>query len=111
MLGTTWGSDAGGNFTLPDLRGRVIAGQDDMGGSSANRLTGQSGGVNGDTLAAAGGAETHSLAASEIPDNNTISPIAPGSGATAFAIAGHTGTGGAHNNVQPTIIANYIIKT
>ena len=25
--------------SLPDLRGRVIAGQDDMGGSSANRLT------------------------------------------------------------------------
>lgn len=111
VLGTTYGSDAGGNFTLPDLRGRVVAGQDDMGGSSANRLTGQTGGVNGDTLAATGGDEIHALLAAQIPNNDTASPIAPGSGATAFAVAGHTGTGSAHNNVQPTIILNYIIKT
>lgn len=42
-----------------DLRGRVVAGKDDMGGVSANRLTGLSGGLNGDTMGAVGGAETH----------------------------------------------------
>ena len=35
-------------FNLPDLRGRVVAGKDDMGGVSANNLTDQSGGLNGD---------------------------------------------------------------
>lgn len=50
-----------------DLRGRVAAGKDDMGGSSADRLTGQSGGVNGDTLAATGGDETHSLTQAQLP--------------------------------------------
>ena len=61
-IGTTYGTgDGSSTFNLPDLRGRVIAGQDDMGGSSANRLTNQSGGLNGDTLGATGGAETRDL--------------------------------------------------
>ena len=47
-----WPGDGSSTFNLPDLRGRAIAGQDDMGGSSANRLTGQTGGVNGDILVA-----------------------------------------------------------
>lgn len=64
-LSTTYGAADGTHFTLPDLRGRVVAGQDDMGGSSANRLTGQSNGVDGDTLGAAGGAETHTLFTAE----------------------------------------------
>jgi microcystin-dependent protein len=77
-LGTTYG--AGDNvttFNLPDLRGRVIAGKDDMGGSSANRLTNQSGGLNGDTLGATGGAETSTLAALNLP-NITITLTDPG---------------------------------
>jgi microcystin-dependent protein len=67
-ISTTYGTgDGSTTFNLPDLRGRVVAGQDDMGGSSANRLTGVSGSVDGDTLGAAGGAETHTLALTEIP--------------------------------------------
>lgn len=66
ILGETYGSGNGvTTFNLPDLRGRVIAGKDDMGGTSANRLTNQSGGLNGDTLGASGGAETHTLTTSE----------------------------------------------
>lgn len=65
-LSTTYGEgDGSTTFNLPDLRGRVVAGQDDMGGTSANRLTNQSGGLNGDTLGATGGAETHTLTAAE----------------------------------------------
>ena len=67
VIGSTYGSDSGGNFTLPDLRGRVVAGQDDMGGSSANRLTDQSGGLDGDTLGDTGGAETHTLTTAQVP--------------------------------------------
>ena len=48
VLGTTYGAGdgtatSGTTFNLPDLRGRTIAGQDDMGGSAASRLTGDNG--------------------------------------------------------------------
>jgi microcystin-dependent protein len=70
-VGTTYGAgDGSTTFNLPDLRGRVVAGKDDMGGSSANRLTNQSGGLNGDALGASGGAEMHTLQTSEIPSHN-----------------------------------------
>lgn len=66
-IGTTYGSgDGSTTFNVPDLRGRVIAGQDDMGGTSANRLTNQSGGLDGDTLGATGGAETHTLTEAQL---------------------------------------------
>ena len=48
------------------MRGRVVAGQDDMGGASANRLTDQSGGLNGDTLGDTGGSETHTLTTAQL---------------------------------------------
>jgi len=127
-ISTTYGSgDGSTTFNLPDLRGRVIAGQDDMGGSSANRLTDQSGGLNGDTLGDTGGSETHTLTTAEMPAHThdvsgTVSSVSTGgaaSGAQTFVNAVNTTTGtststggdGAHNNVQPTIILNYIIKT
>ena len=43
------------------LRGRVVAVQDNMGGSSIDRLTNQAGGVDGETLGVTGGAEIHTL--------------------------------------------------
>jgi microcystin-dependent protein len=67
-IGVTYGIGNGTTtFTLPDLRGRVIAGKDDMGGVSANRLTGLSGGINGDTLGGTGGTESNTLVAGQIP--------------------------------------------
>lgn len=141
-LGTTYGAGNGSTtFNLPDLRGRVVAGQDDMGGSSANRLTGQSGGVDGDTLGAVGGDEEHTLTKAQMPAHghdiwsssgfytqdtwgmfytqrqNYVSATNVGSGSyganngQGVQIIENTGGGGAHNNVQPTIILNYIIKT
>jgi len=136
-IGTTYGSGSGGSgdFSIPDLRGRVVAGQDDMGGSSANRLTDQTGGLNGDTLGDTGGSETHTLTAvqlaehTHIPNRTNEANLASGSNTTGLSRSG-TGnvgvdanagplanssgvdiTGGqAHNNVQPTIILNYIVK-
>lgn len=67
-IGATYDNGCSGTeFGIPDLRGRVIAGQDDMGGSSANRLTGLSNGVNGDTLGASGGLESFTLATGNLP--------------------------------------------
>lgn len=58
VIGTTYGAVDGTHFTIPDKRGRTTAGKDDMGGVSANRLTTP---INGDTLGAAGGAESVAL--------------------------------------------------
>jgi len=156
VIGTAHGAgDGSTTFNLPDCRGRVVAGKDDMGGSSANRLTNQSGGLNGATLGATGGAETHELTEGQLPahthgagtyetasggahthnleiptkanesgsggiaagsdssaGNVTVSAGAQSSGAHTHTISGSsgsTGSGTAHNNVQPTIVFNKII--
>lgn len=123
VIGNTFGGTNNTDFVVPDLRGRVVAGQDDMGGSSANRLTGASGGVNGDTFGAAGGLETHTLQTTEIPSHSHNVPANTQAVGGAVSVAAsnnqaaggnvtstNTGGGGAHNNVQPTIILNKIIK-
>lgn len=132
-IGTTYGTgDGSSTFNLPDLRGRTVAGQDDMGGSSSNRLTSP---INGDTLGAAGGAENHTITVAELPahthggggtisvpagvnstDGAVFGLVAVNSNGNpqSFTVSGNTGSvgsGTAHNNVQPTIILNYIIKT
>ena len=142
LVGTTYGSgDGSSTFNIPDLRGRVIAGQDDMGGSSANRLTNQTGGVDGDTLGGTGGEEGQTLTTSQLASHSHFGANYGGTG-TAYlnaadqkimangndggassyhffrttdtpntATTSDSGGGTAHNNVQPTIILNYIIKT
>ena len=124
VLSTTYGGDGGTTFGLPDLRGRVVAGKDNMGGSTASRLTsGSKAGVDGVTLGATGGAEEHTLTEAEMPSHThtqnyrpNTAPRASGSTNTASAAAttpetGATGGDESHTNVQPTIILNYIIKT
>lgn len=138
------GGETANHFRVPDLRGRVIAGKDNMGGSSQDRLTGLSGGVDGDTLGATGGDEKHELLTSEMPShthfgvketptltndfleagNEVLASRGPAvlgferyvltattDGDPDTAITSSTGGGQVHNNVQPTIILNYIIKT
>jgi microcystin-dependent protein len=121
LVGTTYGvGDGATTFNLPDLRGRAVAGKDDMGGVSADRLTDQSGGVDGDVLGDSGGDETHTLVTAEIPSHThdfnvrtasfgSVEPLGGASG-TSAGVTDATGGDGAHNNVQPTFILNYIIK-
>jgi len=187
-IGTVYGvGDGSTTFNLPDLRGRVIAGEDDMGGTAAARLnvnltgntslgsavvtalsstaglavgmgawgstlpagvtiasidsgsqvtlstgTGVTAGasvairfgvVDGQTLGAAGGSQTHTLTTPQIPAHtHTVqaqgaSSVNAGSfntamntGATTLT-SSSTGGGQAHPNVQPTMILNYIIRT
>lgn len=119
VLSTTYGvGDGTTTFNLPDLRGRVIAGKDDMGGSSANRLTSP---INGDNLGAAGGSESHTLTTAEMPahthapasgavfGNAATGALSLGSGVGDLVTLANTGGGGAHNNMQPTIILSKII--
>lgn len=124
-IGTTFGvGDGSTTFAIPDARGRVAAGKDDMGGSSANRLTKSdaTNGVNGDNLGEAGGKESHTLVTAEIPAHaHSIPQRGDGSGifnafysntggfAGSYINSVSAGGGGAHNNVQPTIIFNKII--
>lgn len=74
QLGTTYGAgDGSTTFNLPDLRGRVPVGKDDMnntvgtGGGAASRVTSGGSGVDGATLGASGGSETHTLTEAEMP--------------------------------------------
>ena len=71
VIGNTYGGSSNTNFVVPDLRGRVVAGQDDMGGTSANRLTGATGSVDGDVLGGTGGLETTRHAFMETPMNSS----------------------------------------
>jgi microcystin-dependent protein len=59
VIGTTYGSgDGSTTFNVPDLRGRVPAGKDNMGGIAANRLSASVSGVTGTTLGASGGSQS-----------------------------------------------------
>lgn len=123
LVSTTYGvGDGSTTFNIPDLRGRVVAGQDDMGGSSANRLTNSTtNAIDGDVLGGTGGNEIHILAVSETPAHTHAFPQGNSTASTgalradnAFGNTGltvSTGGDGAHNNIQPTIILNYVIKT
>ena len=127
-IGTTYGSgDGSTTFNVPDLRGRVSAGKDDMGGTAASRLT-STVLTASNTLGATGGTQTHTLtsAQSGVPAHSHAIQVA--NVHTFTGIIGSTGHGGtvtynattenntaanassAHPITQPTIILNYIIK-
>lgn len=57
-------------ITLPDARGRVIAGLDNMGNSSAGRLSASFFGATATVLGAAGGTENHTLTIAQMPSHN-----------------------------------------
>lgn len=68
LVGTTYGvGDGTTTFNLPDLRGRVVAGKDDMGGGAASRLTVSYFGTSAAALGAAGGAEGRGLVTANLP--------------------------------------------
>ncbi|WP_441258999.1 tail fiber protein [Bradyrhizobium sp. 521_C7_N1_3] len=148
LFGTTYGTgDGTTTFNIPDIRGRVVAGKDDMGGSAANRLTASVTGVpNGAVLGGVGGTQDHTLTTAQLASHSHANTLtdpghshqekAAGGGvvtsnivfaqgdngnsgsnqSTVAAVTGITinnasaGSGNAHNNTQPTIIANKLIR-
>lgn len=152
LFSTAYGTgDGSTTFNLPDLRGRVVAGKDDMGGSAASRLTSTYFGGLATNLGAAGGSESHTLTTAQLASHshaNTLNDTghfhdtfgsnqaraASGSipgGAVVFPQLNNSddgtmftdakttgisinnvtaGSGAAHNNTQPTIIANKLLR-
>lgn len=113
-------SDPGaGNFRVPDLRGLVLAGLDQMpGGSRANRMT-RSVAI---TIAAKTGEETHIITVAEMPSHrHGIGPAPAGFGNLGASGGGalnpsypyytdYAGSNNPHENVQPTVFVPYIVR-
>lgn len=112
IIGTTFGNgDDTSTFNLPDLKGRISVGLD-------------SSDTDFDTLGKTGGKKTHTLTIDEIPahtHNLTYNTSGAGANTGGTVALGNTSTttlfatlptGGSkeHNNLQPYIVLNYIIK-
>jgi microcystin-dependent protein len=133
-IGTSYGAgDGSTTFNLPDLRGRVAAGLDNMGSVDAGRLSWQNvlGTVGAASTTTDDGKETVLLTAAQsgLPAHSHQVPgysTDTGSGVTAVlknsVASGDVSYSGlannntaldaseAHNNMQPTILLNYMIK-
>lgn len=114
------------SFALPDLRGRVIAGLDNMGGTTANRLSTV---IVSTTLGAVGGdqllqAHAHSASSSGVGlvGNNLFNGTSRAMGTADGVNSGYfqdvqvtttvnSAGGGGSQNVQPTMVAHKMIKT
>lgn len=82
-------------IALPDWRGRALAGLDDMGNSAAGRLTASYFGTAATVLGAAGGSESHTLTAAQLPANipNTLAAtFTPAAGAGSVVVGTGVGT-------------------
>ena len=130
-IGTTYGSgDGSTTFNVPNLQGRVIVGQNASDTDTTNSFA---------TLGATGGEKTHQLTIAEMPSHThtqnahkhligaqnitysgsylastsygkTDGTNVPRYSQSVTATNQNTGGNGAHNNVQPYIVMNYIIR-
>jgi microcystin-dependent protein len=109
-------------FNLPDLRGRVPVGMDNMGGSAAGVVPSAS------NLGNQAGEEKHQLTIEELPShqftyssfplacfvqNSSLNALNCGRGVTDSNQITQTNLVGSdlpHNNMQPYLVLNYIIK-
>jgi microcystin-dependent protein len=92
VLGTTYGNPGGGNFTMPDLRGRFFFNLD-AGGS--NRLNGVI--SSSSTLGATGGGQNQTIAQANLPNVNfSVSGINLTNGAITGTL--NVGTTGSSDN-------------
>lgn len=130
VVSTTYGAgDGATTFNVPDLRGRVIAGVDNMGGTAANRLTGTTMSPNGNTRGATGGAQTNThnhwqsvgfdgatvyvRQYNDMPRSKVINGFRANLGSpNVNAVMRIESTENETiNTIPPTILLNYLIKT
>ena len=161
LIGSTYGTATLTQFYLPDLRGRIPTGLDNMGGTDATRLS------VANTLGGSGGVQTVTLTDAQVPNhghsdsfdtgttgsthdhsagnydggginnaimrdsqdanhpayqgliasstaNSRVMATSSGSGHKhniTGSVTATTGGGGSHDNMQPYLLTNYIIKT
>jgi len=142
IVGVTFGAgDGSTTFNVPDLQGRVIMGE---GGNTAGRTP-----ADLESVADAGGSQTHTLTKGEIPGhvhailtNNAPASVVTscntddgnchtrrprfngirgikdssggsnsGQGSRGDLLEKNTPSDGAHNNIQPSLVVRYLIKT
>ena len=123
LIGTTYGAGDSAfwaqvffpatTFNIPDLRGRTIIGADDMGGELSGLLSNHDG-----VLGSSGGEEAHQLTESELPQHLIYSSFSerhdlrPFSGENAVVdiFTQPIGDDQPHNNMQPYMALNYMMK-
>lgn len=84
LVHAPWGGITATNFAVPDLRGRIPVGLDNMGGSDAGRLDVSN------ALGSSGGEQTHLISGNELPLHTHSNTINNG----AVATSNHTHTEG-----------------
>ena len=126
-IGTTWGYADGTHFYLPQMSGRVSIGAGPAAGNTSARTLGQGYASTNGLSATSTGEETHTLTTSEMPSHNHATSnsgtgfYSAKSGSTAGALSGGTGvdlqgntansgSGSAHNNMQPWTAVNKAIR-
>lgn len=130
-IGTTFGSADGTHFNVPDFRGRVPVGvgTGTGGGASGTGLPTGGSALTAVPIAGWKGEETHVLSVAELAAHNHNIYLTTGPGGTASVttlgsaggMGSHTldsgtdmqnaGSSSAHNNIQPVMGVNFIIKT
>lgn len=112
VVATLYGAgDGATTFNLPDLRGRVVAGVDSMGGSSAGRISESMDGFLGNTA----GTEQVTLSTSHMwPLYGSTVYFDQNGGAQAQGVGyvqyDYGSTPSPLHMLQPTILLNYIIR-
>jgi len=137
VIGTAFGdgSEGASNFRIPDLRGRVAIGSGTGGGLTARTL-GASLGAETHVLSTAelaahthaktdsghthvkanqqlggpGGATANFYVNQNAINSSPTENLTTGSAVTGLSVD-NTGSGGAHNNLQPSLVVGFIIKS
>lgn len=93
---TTYGASASNDFAahkrlhLPDYRGRVPATLDNLGGTTASRLTSAGSGIDGTIMGNAGGTENTTLSTAQLPAHTHTATVSDPGHTHVFTGAGHT---------------------